>query len=159
MLTCYHISIYHNRAVPCWVARLLQPCYPARHGFASVNTSNFNRTVPCRAGTEKLCHVNEVLTLFTMGSSSPPAETSLSFGVSPAIVIPLKSLAISCLTSDTEDTSPVIPPTSPFTTEMSLLLDATNTALSGLTGTQGVCCPLQTPFWCFPGPAHRFEIG
>ena len=68
MLTCYHIPIYHNRAVPCRVARLFQPCWlsTAQHGFASVYTSNFNRTVPCqtipcRAGTEKLCRVNGVL--------------------------------------------------------------------------------------------------
>ena len=45
MLNCYHIPIYHNRAVPCRVARLLQPCWlgTVRHGF---DTSNFNRTVP-----------------------------------------------------------------------------------------------------------------
>ena len=38
----------------------------ARHGFDRVYTSNFNRTIPCRAvayrtGTEKLCRVNGVL--------------------------------------------------------------------------------------------------
>ena len=44
------------------------------------------------------------LTLFAMGSSTPPAETSLSFGVSPALVLPLKRLAISCLTSDNRRT-------------------------------------------------------
>ena len=37
------------------------------------------------------------LTLFTMGSSSPPSETSLSVGVSPKIIVPLKRLAISCM--------------------------------------------------------------
>ena len=88
------------------------------------------------------------LTLFTMGSSSPPAETSLSLGVSPALVVPLRHLAISCLMSDTKEPefsiiSTVIPPTSPFTTDAPLLMDATNTASSGLTGAQGVCCPLQ----------------
>ena len=41
----------------------------ARHGFDRVYTSNFNRTVPCRAvayraGTEKLCRVNGVLVHF-----------------------------------------------------------------------------------------------
>ena len=68
MLNCYHIPIYHNRAVPCRVARLLQPCWlgSVRHGFDRVYTSNFNRTVPCRAvayraGTEKLSRVNGVL--------------------------------------------------------------------------------------------------
>ena len=68
MLNCYHIPIYHNRAVPCRVAWLLQPCWlgTVRHGFDRVYTSNFNRTVPCRAisyraGTEKLCRVNGVL--------------------------------------------------------------------------------------------------
>ena len=68
MLNCYHIPIYHNRAVPCQVARLLQPCWlgSVRHGFDRVYTSNFNRTVPCRAvayraGTEKLSRVNGVL--------------------------------------------------------------------------------------------------
>ena len=35
-------------------------------------------------------YITAALTLFTMGSSSPPAETSLSFGVSPAIIVPLK---------------------------------------------------------------------
>ena len=56
-----HIPIYHNRAVLCRVARLLQPCWlgTVRHGFDRVYTSNFNRTVPCRgvayrAGTEKI---------------------------------------------------------------------------------------------------------
>ena len=51
MLNCYHIPIYHNRAVPCRVALLLQPCWlgTVRHGFDKVYTSNFNRTVPCRA--------------------------------------------------------------------------------------------------------------
>ena len=70
MLNCYHIPIYHNRAVPCRVARLLQPCWlgSVRHGFDRVYTSNFNRTVPCRAvayraGTEKLSRVNGVLAL------------------------------------------------------------------------------------------------
>ena len=65
MLNCYHIPIDHNRVVPCRVARLLQPCWlgTVRHGFDRVYTSNFNRTVPCRAvayraGTEKLCRVN-----------------------------------------------------------------------------------------------------
>ena len=43
---------YHNRAVPCRVARLLQSCWPgtARYGFDSVHTSNFNSTVPCWHG-------------------------------------------------------------------------------------------------------------
>ena len=51
---------------------------------------------------------------------APPAETSLSFGVSPALVVLLRHLAVSCLMSDTEEpessiTSTIIPPTSPFT--------------------------------------------
>ena len=90
----------------------------------------------------------------TMVISSPPAEMSLIFGASPGLVVPFKRLAMSCLTSDTEEpessiTSTIIPPTSPFTTDV-LLMDATNAASIGLTGVQGVCCPLQAPLWSFP---------
>ena len=66
------------------------------------STSRMNCEISCST-TMKLCSgissmplsFTAALTLFTMGSSSPPAETSLSFGISPALVI-------SCLTSDTE---------------------------------------------------------
>ena len=82
MLNCYHIPIDHNRVVPCRVARLLQPCWlgTVRHGFDRVYTSNFNRTVPCRAvayraGTEKLCRVNGVLEMYYIyGTLSVPTN-------------------------------------------------------------------------------------
>ena len=57
MLNYYHIPIYHNRAVPCRVARCLQPCWlgTVRHGFDRVYTSNFNRTgFPCQHDTVRL---------------------------------------------------------------------------------------------------------
>lgn len=41
-----------------------------------------------------------------MGSTSPPAETSLSFGVLPALVVPLERLALSCLPRKQSPASP-----------------------------------------------------
>ena len=55
----------------CWLGTV-------RHGFDRVYTSNFNRTVPCRAvayraGTEKLCRVNGVLVLARRKNSGSDA--------------------------------------------------------------------------------------
>ena len=46
MLNCYHIPIYHNRAVPCRVARLLQP---ARYGTVLTGFTRQILTEPYRA--------------------------------------------------------------------------------------------------------------